>query len=423
MRVIRLEKTAENFVRGNLAEKKCRKILSQKIRRGWRKMKYDFDKPTNRRGMDSLKWDVAPGEIPLWVADMDFETAPFIREAILNRAEKGIFGYSVIPERWAESYVNWWKKNHDFEMQRDWLIFSTGVVPSISSCVRKLTTPAEKILVQTPCYNIFFNSIVNNGRRVLESPMKFDEKNSVYSVDFERLEKDLSDEQVSLMILCNPQNPSGNIWSRPELEKIGALCKKYGVLVLSDEIHCDIVRPGKKYVPFASVSDVCREISVSLVSPTKCFNIAGLNTSCAVVPDENLRHKIFRALNTDEIAEPSSFAVDACVSAFENGAEYLHQLNEYLFENRRIAEEFMAKNLAEFSAVKSDATYLFWLNVKRNGDEFARNLRKKTGLFISGGGAYGKTGENFVRINLACRKFLLDDALTRLEKFVREEKS
>ena len=212
-----------------------------------------------------------------------------------------VFGYSIIPSEWADSYVSWWKKRHNFTIDRDSLIFCTGVVPAISSLVRKLTTPAEKVLIQTPCYNIFFNSIINNGRFVLESPLDFDGEN--YKINFDRLEKDLSDPQVSLMILCNPQNPTGNIWKKEELARIGDLCKKYGVSVISDEIHCDITEPGFNYTPFASVSETCAQISVSCIAPTKCFNIAGINSAAVVVPNPYLRHKVWRALNTDEIAE------------------------------------------------------------------------------------------------------------------------
>ena len=212
-------------------------------------MTYDFDTPTERRNTNSLKWDVAEGELPMWVADMDFQTAPEIREAIMKRAEHGIFGYSVIPDAWYEAYIQWWKMRHGYTMERDWLIFCTGVVPAISSIVRKLTTPAEKVLIQTPVYNIFFNSILNNGRQVLESPLRYDGKE--YRIDFADLEEKLSDPQTALMILCNPHNPTGKIWDRQTLEKIGALCSRHHVTVVSDEIHCDLTDPGESYVPFA----------------------------------------------------------------------------------------------------------------------------------------------------------------------------
>ena len=378
-------------------------------------MKYDFDRIIDRRNTGSLKWDESrEGELPLWVADMDFETAPCVKEALQKRVEHGIFGYSIIPPEWADSYIYWWKKRHNFTINRDSLIFSTGVVPAISSCVRKLTSVAEKVLIQTPCYNIFFNSIVNNGRYVVESPLDFDGKE--YKINFERLEKDLSDPQVSLMILCNPQNPTGNIWTKEELARIGDLCKKYGVTVISDEIHCDITEPGFNYTPFAGASETCAQISVSCLAPTKCFNIAGINSAAVVVPNPHLRHKVWRALNTDEIAEPNAFAVAATVAAFTQGEDWLNQLNEYLFENRRYAEAILSSIPEDkVTVVKGKATYLLWVRVFKNGDKFAEELRKKTGLFINGGAEYGKTGEEFVRINLACPRKILEEALSRFK--------
>lgn len=382
-------------------------------------MKFDFDRIVDRKNSNSLKWDVKNGELPLWVADMDFETAPCIKKALEKRISNGIFGYSIVPEEWKNSYIGWWKRRHKLEISPECLIFCTGVVPAISSLVRKLTTPAEKVLLLTPCYNIFFNSIINNGRFPLECPLDYNENK--YSLDFDRLEKELSDPQVSLMILCNPQNPTGNIWKKEELAKIGELCKKYGVTVISDEIHCDLVRPGKEYVPFASASEICAEISVSCVAPTKCFNIAGINSAAVIVKNQFLRHKVWRALNTDEIAEPNAFAIDATIAAFNEGEEWLSKLNEYLFKNREYAEARINSLNNKFTAVNSDSTYLLWVDLHQNGDKFAEELRKETGLYINGGSEYGKCGENFVRINLACPRKILEDAMNRFEKFVKSK--
>lgn len=380
-------------------------------------MKYNFDKIVDRKNTRSLKWEERPESLPLWVADMDFETAPCVKEAIQTRAAHGIYGYSVIQDDWAESYIYWWKTQHNVEINKDWLVFCTGIVPAISSCVRKLTTPAEKVLIQTPCYNIFFNSIVNNGRIPLQSPLAFDGEN--YSIDFARLEKDLSDPQVSLMILCNPQNPTGNIWTKEELARVGELCKKYNVTVISDEIHCDITKPGELYTPFCSVNQTCAEISVSCVAPTKCFNIAGINSAAVVIPNSALRHKVWRALNTDEVAEPNAFAVDATVAAFTKGADWLKELNEYLYSNRVFAEKFIEQICKGLVPVKGKATYLLWVKLPDDvdGDTFAGDLLEQTGLFVNGGNEYGVAGENFIRINLACPRTVLEDALNRLKKF------
>lgn len=379
-------------------------------------MTYDFDTPTERRNTNSLKWDVAEGELPMWVADMDFQTAPEIREAIMKRAEHGIFGYSVIPDAWYEAYIQWWKMRHGYTMERDWLIFCTGVVPAISSIVRKMTTPAEKVLIQTPVYNIFFNSILNNGRQVLESPLRYDGKE--YRIDFADLEEKLSDPQTALMILCNPHNPTGKIWDRQTLEKIGALCSRHHVTVVSDEIHCDLTDPGESYVPFASVSETSRQISITCMAPTKAFNLAGLQTAAVSVPDEVLRHKVWRALNTDEAAEPNAFAVEAAVAAFTRGADWLDALRDYLYENKKLAEAYIEKEIPDVRAVASQATYLLWLDCSGLigcGREAAGFLRRETGLYLSEGSQYGGNGADFLRMNIACPRAVLKDGLERLK--------
>lgn len=377
-------------------------------------MKYDFDTPYDRRHTDSMKWDVAEGELPMWVADMDFPTAPAVREAVRRRAEHGIFGYSVLPGAWAEAYVGWWQRRHGFTMEKDWLIFTTGVIPAISSAVRKLTTPAEKVVLMTPVYNIFFNSVLNNGRVVLESPLLYDGEG--YSVDFADLEKKLSDPQVSLLILCNPHNPVGKIWDRETLARIGALCATYHVTVISDEIHCDLTDPGHDYVPFASVSDTCHDISITCLAPTKAFNMAGLQTAAVSVPNPTLRQKMWRALNTDEVAEPNAFAVPATVAAFTEGDEWLDALRTYIYANKQEAAAAVA-NIPHLRLTPSDATYLLWIHFDfsdTDSETFAAFLRRKTGLYLSAGRAYGLPGDTFLRMNIACPRARLRDGLARL---------
>ena len=380
-------------------------------------MKYDFDTPINRRNTNSLKWNVAENELPMWVADMDFATAPEVWEAIQKRASHGVFGYSVVPDEWYHAYINWWQKRHNFTMQKDWLVFCTGVVPAISSTVRKLTTPAEKVLIQTPVYNIFFNSILNNGRQVLESSLIYSADQ--YEIDFEDLEKKLSDPQTSLMILCNPHNPVGKIWDRETLDKIGELCWKHQVVVLSDEIHCDLTDPGMKYIPFASVSEKCRENSITCIAPTKAFNLAGLQTAAVMIPNNSLRHKVWRALNTDEVAEPNAFAVDAAMAAFSEGEVWLDELRKYIFENKKWTAQFVKEKISQIRVVSSHATYLLWLDcsgMSGSASEIAQYIRSKTGLYLSEGSQYGSSGENFLRMNIACPRATLEDGLRRLRE-------
>ena len=382
-------------------------------------MAYDFDALANRRGTNSMKWDVPEQELPMWVADMDFETAAEIRDALKKRVEHGIFGYTIVPDAWREAVAGWWERRHGFKMEKDWLVFCTGVVPAISSAVRKLTTVGENVLVQTPVYNIFFNSIRNNGRNVVENRLSYDGVN--YRIDWGDLEKKLSDPQTTLMILCNPQNPAGCIWTREELGRIGELCARNHVRVISDEIHCDLTEPGYEYVPFASVTEACAQNSITCIAPTKTFNLAGLQTAAVVVPNAGLRHKMERALNTDEVAEPNAFAIDAAIAAFTQGDEWLDSLRVYLAENRRTAGEFLEKKLPDIRLVPSHGTYLLWLDCRRviaDAAELCRYLRSETGLYLSAGVTYGGNGNQFLRMNIACPKSRVEDGLKRLQKGV-----
>ena len=386
-------------------------------------MTYDFDKMTDRRGVGSLKWDVPEGELPMWVADMDFETAPEIIQALQRRAAHGIFGYSVVTQDWYEAYQSWWRQCHHLEMEQSWLVFCTGVVPAISSAVRKLTTVGENVLVQTPVYNIFFNSIRNNGRNILESPLVYD--GGEYSIDFGDLEEKLANPQTTLMLLCNPHNPVGKIWDRGTLARIGELCEKHHVLVLSDEIHCDLTDPGSEYVPFASVSNLCRDNSVTCLAPTKTFNIAGLQTAAVMVPNPVIRHKLERGLNTDEVAEPNAFAIGAAVAAFEKGGPWLEELREYLAGNKRLVRSFVKQHLPEIKVVPSEATYLLWLDcgeITEDAGELTRFIRRDSGLYLTEGEEYGACGKQFIRLNPACPRERLEDGLKRLEKSIQNWK-
>lgn len=378
-------------------------------------MSSKFDIPVNRRHTGCMKWDVAEQELPMWVADMDFQTAPEITDAILKRASQGVFGYTLIEDDWYEAYQNWWEKRHHFTIEKDWLIFCTGVVPALSSIVRKMTTPAENVLVLTPVYNIFFNSIYNNGRNILESPLHYE--NGVYSIDFEDLEEKLANPQTTLLIFCNPHNPSGNLWDKETLKRIGDLCVKHHVLVVSDEIHCDLTRPGTEYVPFASVSQNCRENCITCIAPTKAFNLAGLQTAAVMVPNPVIRHKVNRGLNTDEAAEPNVFAALAPAAAFGYGEAWLDELRTYLFENRTIAEHFLKEEIPKLYPVPSDATYLLWIDCTRLSDDLSDLcdfIRAYSGLYLCDGREY-HNGTGFLRMNLACSREFLKDGLNRLK--------
>lgn len=379
-------------------------------------MPYKFDEIADRRGTNSLKWDSDTGVLPMWVADMDFWTAPEIIETVRKKADLGIYGYTIVPDQWYDSIVSWWGRRHHFDIEKEWLMFCTGVVPAISSIVRKLTTPGENILTLTPVYNIFFNSIVNNGRNVLESRLLFD--GMEYHIDFDDLKEKLSDPQTTMLLLCNPHNPVGKIWEKETLQKIGELCEKYHVLVVSDEIHCDLTEPGYEYVPFASVSETCRNNSITCLAPTKAFNLAGLQTAAVMVPNGNIRHKVNRGLNTDEAAEPNVFAAEAAIAAFSYGEAWLDELCGYLWANRAFAKEYITKNIPSIRPVPAHATYLLWLDCRKIigcSAELAGFLKKHHGLYLCDGNEY-RNGDGFLRMNIACPRRLVEDGLRRLKE-------
>ena len=384
-------------------------------------MDYNFSKLTNRFNTNSVKWDVKENELPMWVADMDFETAPEIIEAISDKVKLGIFGYTMMPEEYYSSISNWWEKRHNFKIDNEWILFCTGVVPAISSIVRKITSVGDNVVVQAPVYNIFYNSIVNNDRKILSSDLCYDGNN--YYIDFDDLERKLSEDKTTLMILCNPHNPIGKVWDRETLERIGNLALKYNVIVLSDEIHCDLTYGNKKYIPFASVSKDIAENSITCIAPTKTFNIAGLQTASIVIPNEDIRKKVNRGINTDEVAEPNAFAMEATIAAFTKGEPWLNGLIEYLSENKRMVIEFINKKLPQLKVVKSDATYLLWIDcskVTEDSAELCKYIRSNTGLYVSNGDVYGGNGKNFIRMNIAYPKIRLEDGLARLEAGIKK---
>lgn len=377
---------------------------------------YDFSKLTNRLKTGSLKWDVQEDELPMWVADMDFEAAPEIVEALEKRVAHKVFGYNIVPDEYYESIQKWWETRHHYSIQKEWMMFCTGVVPALSSIVRKMTTVGENVLIQSPVYNIFYNSILNNGRHVLSNDLVY--SNGTYHIDYEDLENKLAMPQTTLMILCNPHNPIGKIWQKEELKRIGDLAAKYHVIVVSDEIHCDIVAPDQEYIPFASVSKTNLQNSITCIAPTKAFNLAGLQTSCIVVPNEVLRHKVNRGINTDEVAEPNSFAVAASIAAFEKGGNWLDELRVYIQHNKQKTITYIKTYVSDLYVVPSDATYLLWIDCSKvcaNSVELVQFIREETGLYVSDGLEYGKNGKSFIRMNVACPSERLEDGLERLK--------
>ena len=385
------------------------------------KSMFDFDFNPEREGTNSLKWDIERGELPMWVADMDFETAPSVKKAVESRAKHGVYGYTIVPDEWYNAIIGWWKRRHNFTIEKEWLQFCTGIVPAISCIVKRVTNHGDRVAVLTPAYDIFYHSIENAGRTVAECRLEY--KNGKYGINFKALEEVLSHPLTTMLIFCNPHNPTGNIWSKEEISRVGKLCKKHGVVVLSDEIHCDLTTPGTEYTPFALVSEECRENSITCISASKAFNIAGLQSAAVAVPERSLREKVVRGLNSDEVAEPNCFAVDAVIAAFNEGGEWLDGLREYLAGNRKRVLEYLKGNLPEVKPVKADATYLVWLDcreVTKDSDELCEFIRKNTGLILSSGGQYRGDGAGFLRMNTACNRKKLEDGLERFVKGVKD---
>ncbi|ULT54520.1 pyridoxal phosphate-dependent aminotransferase [Neobacillus drentensis] len=380
-------------------------------------MTFNFDKMTNRFNTNSYKWDVGYKELPMWVADMDFETSPAIVKAMQKRLNHHIFGYTSVPDDYYHAVAQWWEKRHQFPIEKEWIMFCTGVVPAISSIVRKMTNIGDNVLVLSPVYNIFYNSIVNNQRKVLTSELIY--KDNQYSIDFGDLERKLADPETTLMVFCNPHNPIGKVWDKATLERMGNLCIKHNVLILSDEIHCDLAHPGYHYIPFASVSEEIAQNSITCVAPTKTFNLAGIQTSSIIVPNPELRKLVNRGINTDEVAEPNVFAIESAISAFTEGELWLEALLDYLMGNKQLIDQFIASELPDLQVIHSEATYLAWLDcsaITHDTKYLCEFIRKETGLYVSEGTIFGGNGHNFIRLNYACPKARLEDGLQRLKK-------
>ena len=382
-------------------------------------MPYDFTTPVDRTGTCSLKWMVEPGELPVWVADMDFETAPAISEALQKRVSHHIFGYTRPNPAWYAAYQHWWADRYGWRIEKETMLFATGIMPALHSAVRRFTQPGEKVVIMTPVYHCFFESVEENGRVVSECPLAFD--GSHYSLDMRVLEEKLRDPLASAMILCNPHNPTGQIWTKDELAEIGRLAKAYGVTVLCDEIHCDLVDPGFVYTPFASVDDTCAEVSVIFISPSKTFNVPGLHTSAVVIADPQKRGRMARALHADQIGSPGALTVEATIAAYEEGEAWVEELRRVLLANKNRVADFCEEHIPGIRVTKMPATYLVWLNCSELTDDTAalvKHLRKTEGLIISAGGDFRGNGAPFLRFNAATQPCRIEDALLRLKRGV-----
>lgn len=380
---------------------------------------FDFDQVIERHGSGSAKWDSSndPEVLPMWVADMDFPTAPAVIEALQRRVAHGIFGYTKVPDAYYQAVISWFERRHQFTIEREWIQYTSGVVPAMSAILKAVTKPGEGVIVQTPAYNCFFSSIRNMQCRMVENPLL--NNDGYFEMDFADLEKQAAKPDVTAMILCNPHNPVGRAWTAQELTKVGEICFKHGVKVISDEIHCELIYPGHKHQPFAALGDEFLANTVTTNSPSKAFNIAGLQIANIITADAELRAKIDRAINIHEVCDVNPFGVEALMAAYNHGEEWLAALNDYLYQNYLTAETFIRQNLPHLKLTRQEATYLAWIDCRAldmPSAEIGDKLRNEGKLMINQGTVHGEAGEGFIRLNMACPRSQLLEGLTRLQR-------
>ena len=378
-----------------------------------RNNRYDFENVVNRKNTSCLKWDLFDDDLPMWVADMDFKVAPGIEKAIIERANHPVFGYSIVPDELFEAYIGWWDRRYGFRMSRENMAYSMGVMPSISSMIRCLTDENDEILIQSPVYHVFFYVIEDNNRKVLENKLIYE--NGKYHIDFDDLDEKLS--KVRMMILCNPQNPVGKIWSKEDLARIGDLCRKHDVILISDEIHCDLTDPETKYNPFETSSDY--DNVITCLSPSKSFNIAGFQSSIIHTKNRELLERIKTQMHIDSSDSCNVFAASAVMAAYNESEEWLDELRDVLYKNKMIVRDYLAFELPVVKLVECDATYLLWLDCSAlnvSSKILREFLRQNQGLFLSAGVDFGECGDSFMRMNIACPEKLLKDGLDRLKR-------
>ena len=385
---------------------------------------FNFDETVCRRGTDCEKWDGgdAEGLLPMWVADMDFRTAPCVIDALRKRVEHGVFGYEHVPETYYDAVINWFRRRHGWTMRREWLIYTTGVVPAVSAIIKAVTQPGDKVLVQSPVYNCFFSSIRNNGCVTEDNHLVY--ADGSYTIDFDDFERRASDPKVKAFLLCNPHNPAGRVWSEAELRRMGDICIRHGVFVIADEIHCDIVMPGYKYTPFASLSDDFLRHSATCTAPTKTFNIAGTQIANITAADDDVRRRIDKAININEVCDVSPFGVTALQAAYNEGEAWVDALIKYLHANYEYLKTYFAEHLPQIPVTRLEGTYLVWLDCAALGKPspvIVDELKRQEKLWLNDGEMYGEHDRPFVRMNIACPRATLEKGLEMFRRYADRE--
>lgn len=385
-------------------------------------MKYNFDSINNRVGTNSVKWDIHPDAIPLWVADMDFQVLPELKEALSKRVDEGIFGYTLVPKSYYEAIINWFDRRHHWHIDRSWILYTSGVIPAMAAALKAFTLPGEKVLIQTPVYNCFFSSIANCGCEPVENELV--REGNTYRIDFADFENKCADPKTTVFLLCNPHNPAGRVWTKEELERMNEICMRHDVKVISDEIHCELIMPGYTFVPFASVSEACADNSVILNSPTKNFNIAGLQIANIICKNRQWLRRIDRAVNINETCDVNPFGVIALQEAYNKGAEWIDELNTYLYDNYKALKDFFHEELPKLEVLKLEGTYLVWVDITAlefTSDEVADKLLKEAKVWVNSGTMYGrKAGQGYLRINIATPRATLMEGLKRMGRLLSQ---
>ncbi len=377
---------------------------------------FNFDEPVERRGTHCVKWDEAPSAdvIPLWVADMDFAVAPAIQQAVQQRAKHPVYGYTVVEDDYYEALISWFQRRHQWTIQREHILYTTGVVPAISCAIRALTMPGEKVLILSPDYNCFFSSIRNNGCEVSESVLTL--QNRRFEVDWEDFETRCADEKTTAFLLCNPHNPTGRVWSREELQRMRDICRHHGVHIISDEIHGELIMPGYQLCPMGTVD----EQAVILNSPSKSFNTAGLQIANIISPDAEIRRRIDRAVNIHEVCDVNPFGPVALMAAYNESEQWIDELCQYLWCNYQALCTYVQQELPQWKVMPLEGTYLVWVDVSGCTDDvdaYCDHLLKEAKVWLNPGTMYGpQSGQGHLRINIACPRSRLMEALQRIKK-------
>lgn len=387
-------------------------------------MKYNFDKIIERRNTKSVKWDLGEEDVlPMWVADMDFEVLDVITSAVIKRAKHPIYGYTAPNDEYYNSIIKWWNERYSYPIKKEWIKYSSGVVPAVNMLIRAFSRPGDKVILQTPVYHPFYEAVKNNGCDLIENPLKLID-NKFY-MDFVDLEQKFKEYNIKVLVLCSPHNPVGRVWTKEELLKLGELCLKYGVIVISDEIHCDLVYKDYKHIPFPSINDDFAQISAMCTAPSKTFNLAGLQVSSVIIPNEILREKFSFVLDCNGLWAPNIFGIEALEAAYNYGEEWVNQLIDYLKGNLEFLTKYIQENIPKLKVLKPEGTYLVWLDCRElnmSPKELQEFFLKRAKVWFDEGNKFGNAGNGFERVNIACPRSILEEGLMRIDKAIKNIK-